>query len=319
MASTMNIETTMLNELKAHAEHQAEQIDALSAKLDQLLLQKPVPTAEPKTKTKTKTKKPAAENADGSAKTPSAWNILVAETVADMKQNGWPSWTDLKGVVWPASRPGTAADKGGVGSHVYDGGDHDGKAASPALGGMVRASCLKSQSDPIHAAKAHKYHETLAEKRSAPASAAASVGEAAPAEEPVADEPKKAGRPKMTEEQKAAAKVKREAKKATEAVPPPPTTPAPPRVTEGVAALAAALATTPPPKGAKAPLVPRKPVEKKTDLRFFIWEHEGEKYLSNDRADVLTEDGEWVGRFDGKVIDESVTEPTDLEGVEMRD
>jgi hypothetical protein len=96
--------------------------------------------------------------------------------------------------------------------YVYDGGEHDGKQPSPALGGMVRASALKAQSDPMAKAKAEAYKAKLAEKRSV-GSASASPSDA----EGVAL--KKAGRPKMTDEQKAAAKAKRDAKKAAEAVP----------------------------------------------------------------------------------------------------
>jgi hypothetical protein len=168
-----------------------------------------------------KSKKPAAEGGSapsGEAKAPTAWNQLVSETVADMKQNGWVSWTDLKEVVWPGSRLEAVKDKKGVETgqshYVYDGGEHDGKAPSPALGGMVRASYLKSLTDPVAKGKAQAYHAKLAEKRSN-----ASTGSGA-REEPVADAPeagKKGGRPKMTEEQKAAAKLKREAKKASAA------------------------------------------------------------------------------------------------------
>ena len=139
--------------------------------------------AEPsakKTKTKTKSSATKAEDTDAEpkvAKAPSAWNVLVAETVADMKQNGWQSWTDLKEVVWPGSRSATVKDKSGSerSAFVFDGGSQDGKEPSPALGGMVRASYLKAQTDPEAAAKARKYHEKLAEKRSA---ASGSVGEA---------------------------------------------------------------------------------------------------------------------------------------------
>jgi hypothetical protein len=148
---------------------------------------------------------------------PSAWNIMVSGLVAEMKQSGWESWTDLKGVVWPRSRSDPVKDKKGAETgqshYVYDGGDHDGKAPSPALGGMVRASMLKALADPEHRAKAEAYHAKLAEKRSQ-----GSVGSGAH-EEPVEDAPeagakKAGGRPKMTEEQKAAAKAKRDAKKA---------------------------------------------------------------------------------------------------------
>ena len=137
---------------------------------------------------------------------PSAWNLLVTQTVSEMKQSGWQSWTDVKGVVWPGSKRAVVKDKKGAEAeqYVYDGGEHDGKPPSPALGGMVRASYLKAQSDPAHAAKVAEKHSV----GSASASPSDAEGQA-----PV----KKSGRPKMTEEQKAAAKAKRDAKKAAEA------------------------------------------------------------------------------------------------------
>jgi len=184
----------------------------------------------PETKTKTKTKKTKTAVAEGSAKeprAPTAWNTLVTTTVADMRQNGWQSWTDLSGKEWPAARAANVKDKSGAerSTHVYDGGDHDGKEPNPSLGGMVRASYLKAQSDPEAAEKARKYHAKLAEKRSA----AGSTGSGEKGE-PEADAegagsaaaPKKAGRRKMTEEEKAAAKVKRDAKKVAEAAKPEP-------------------------------------------------------------------------------------------------
>jgi len=149
-------------------------------------------------------------------KEPNAWNVLISQTVAEMKQSGWQSWTDGKGLLWPASRSALVKNKSGAESkqYVYDGGDHDGKQPSPALGGMARASYLKQQSDPEAKAKAQAYQAKLAEKRSASAPSSEAEAEAEPATDAA---PKKGGRPKMTEEQKAAAKLKREAKKAAPA------------------------------------------------------------------------------------------------------
>ena len=236
------------------------------------------------------------------AKAPSAWNVLVAQTVADMRQNGWESWTDLKEVVWPASRRGPVKDKSGAQSEgfVYDGGDHDGKSPSPALGGMVRASYLKAQADPAALAKAQAYHAKLDEKRSA---ASASVGDGEK-EAPVADAaaPKKAGRKPMTDEQKAEAAAKRAAKKAEEKAAP------------------AEKAAEEKPEEKAAPAKKAVVLKKKLDLRFYSWEHNGKKYITNERGDVVEPDeGVWVGRFNGTTIDESIPEPADLEGVEMRD
>jgi hypothetical protein len=259
----------------------------------------------------------AAESGEPTeAKAPSAWNQLVAQTVADMRQNGWESWTDLKGVVWPASRRGPVKDKSGAQSEgfVYDGGDHDGKAASPALGGMVRASYLKAQTDPAALAKAQAYHAKLDEKRSA---ASASVGEGEK-EAPVADAPapKKAGRKPMTAEQKASAAAKRAEKKASEkAEAEKPVTEVEAEFTEPAEA---APAVTPKKAAFKPKTAPAAP--KKLDLRFYAWEHNGKNYITNERFDVVDRDeGCWVGRFNGTIIDESVPEPDDLEGVEMRE
>jgi hypothetical protein len=233
-----------------------------------------------------------------------------------MKQNGWASWTDLKGVVWPASRSGVVKDKSGAdfATFVYDGGAHDGKVPSPALGGMVRASYLKAQTDPVAMATAKKYHEKLAEKRSASGS---SVG-SAEKEAPVADEaeaPKKARKP-QSEETKAAAAAKRAATKAAKALPAAPAAPAAEEF-EDVPVVAAAPLVTP--TKAKKVIVPPAPV-KKLDLSFYAWEFEGKSYITNDRHDVVEpEEGTWVGRFNGTIIDESIPEPDDLEGIEMRD
>ena len=196
---------------------------------------------------------------------------------------------------------------------MYDGGEKtDGKTPSPALGGMVRASYLKAQTDPAALAKAQAYHAKLDEKRSA---ASASVGDGEK-EAPVADavQPKKAGRKPMTAEQKAEAAAKRAAAKALSAAEKPAETEA--EFTEPAEAPPAPAVT---PKKAvfkkKAP-----PAPKKVDLRFYDWEHNGKKYITNERGDVVSPDeGCWVGRFNGTIIDESVAEPEDLEGVEMRE
>ncbi len=58
---------------------------------------------------------------------------------------------------------------------------------------------------------------------------------------------------------------------------------------------------------------------KKVDLSFFAWTHDGTDYYTNDRGDVVTTDWEWVGRFNGSVIDETVPEPDDLSEATLRD
>jgi len=233
---------------------------------------------------------------------PSAWNQLVTATVAEMKQSGWESWTDLKGQVWPASRQSMVKDKSGAEreAHVYDGGEHNGKEPSPALGGMVRASYLKAQSEGTVAEKTRKNAEALV--KAEPADAETEPDEASAAA-------KKGGRPKMTPEQKAAAKAKREAKKASAAEPIDLTSGLP----EGWAEL-----TESKPKTVKAPK-PKAPKPKPLDLSVYETEIEGNRYYTNDRGDIITIEGEWFGRLVGGKIDTSVEEPLDLATIEMRE
>ena len=296
---------------------------------------------QPKQGKKGKKAEAAEESSDAAPKEkkePTAWNLLVTQTVSEMKQSGWESWTDLKGAVWPASRKSAVKDKKGVESEqfVYDGGDHDGKQPSPALGGMVRASYLKGLTDPEAKAKAEAYHAKLAEKRSTSGSVTSGAAEAEPVADGEAPAKKKSGRPKMTDEQKAAAKAKKEAKKAAEAAA---------AVTEEVemaaeeledaeadgaqtpvAAPAPAPVAAAPAPAKKAPLVkiaPKavpKPAAKKLDLSLFSWTFKGTEYLTNDRKDIVdATTGEWIGRFDGSKIDESVAEPADLAAAGMRE
>ena len=67
---------------------------------------------------------------------------------------------------------------------------------------------------------------------------------------------------------------------------------------------------------AAAPPAPKKTIGKKAskpvDLNFKVWQHKGQKYYKNERGDVLSEEREWAGRFNGSIIDESVPEAEDL-------
>jgi hypothetical protein len=215
----MSINESILKQLTTLEQSMAEQMAAMAEMRKALGMGELALPGKVKKARKSKASSAASDAGSAAepkeAKAPSAWITLVASTVAEMKQSGWEGWTDLKGVSWPASRRGTVKDKSGAEreAFVFDGGEHDGKEPSPALGGMVRASFLKAQSDPAAAEKARAYHAKLAEKRSA--SGSTGSGER---EEPVADAEgapvaKKSGRPKMTDEQKAAAKAEREAKK----------------------------------------------------------------------------------------------------------
>lgn len=335
-----------------------ERVAALEQSIAEMK-QSAVPVKAPKQSKKPKKAEAAEGGSDvaKAAKEPTAWNLMVTATVSEMRQNGWTSWTDLKGVVWPASKPGVTVrvkdKKSGAESDscVFDGGEHDGKPPSPALGGMVRASYLKSLTDPVAKANAEAYHAKLAERRSN-----ASTGSGAK-EEPVADAPeagKKGGRPKMTEEQKAEAKLKREAKKSAEAaavvaeevemaaeeafeeveaeaeaqtpipeaqapIPEPPAPAAKSKFPVGLPKLAGSSM-----ERIKADIAKKAAAAKKVDLSFFPWTHKGVEYFTNDRKDLLlAETGEWVGRFDGKEIKPvpgaGPEGPADLEGVGMRE
>jgi hypothetical protein len=139
-----------------------------------------------------------------------------------------------------------------------------------------------------------------------PAEEGAEAAEAAEAA-PAAEKPKR----QWSEETKAAAAAKRAATLAKKAA-----------SGGGAAAAAAAAPAAAAPAPAGKPLVikPKSaPAAKPLDLSFFPWTHEGKSYLTNDRGDVLTEDCEWVGRFDGKKIDETVSEPADLANATMRE
>jgi hypothetical protein len=253
---------------------------------------------------------------------PTAWNLLVQSTVADMKQSGWESWTDAKGVVWPGSRRESE-------SFVYDGGEHDGKPPSPARGGMVRASYLKSsaagavaeavaapsasaasvKAEPKKAGRPKMTAEQKAEAAAKRAAKAESGSESASAS---GDKPKKAGRPKMTAEQKAAAAAKRAEKKAASAS----------------ASDAESVQTCSAVPDGWAELLGEKVVtdqkvvadNKKVDLSFYPFKYEGKSLVMNDRGDVVDpEEGTWVGRLTNGILDKTFAEPADLEEVVMRE
>ena len=139
----------------------------------------------------------------------------------------------------------------------------------------------------------------------APESAEAPAA-AAPAEG--AEKPKR----QWSEEAKAAAALKRAATKAAKAA----------AAAGGAVAAEPATAAAPAESTAKKAVVIKPkaatPAAKPVDLSFFSWTHEGKSYYTNDRGDVVTEDFEWVGRFDGTKIDEKVGEPADLGEATMR-
>ena len=156
----------------------------------------------------------------------------------------------------------------------------------------------------------------------------------------------KGSRGPQSDEVKAAAKLKRDANKAkkaaaeaeskaesqadaeseaeAEAIPEPPAV-APPVVPTVVKvaikpkaeAVKPATAAVPAaaPKAAPKAKTPKKVI----DLLLDVWEHEGITYYKNERNDVLSCENEWVGRWNGKEIDESVPEPADFESLTTRD
>jgi hypothetical protein len=69
------------------------------------------------------------------------------------------------------------------------------------------------------------------------------------------------------------------------------------------------------PKKVIKPKVAEKP--KVSDSRFHKWTHAGTDYWKNARGDVVSEEMDWVGHWDGKKIDESAKQPEDLAEAEF--
>jgi hypothetical protein len=258
------------------------------------------------------------------------WNAFVDQTIQDMRENGWASWTSLTdGTVFPASELKTLTGKDGATreAHVFSSGSLAGKEASRAAGGLARASFLQLEDDPEAAAKKRASREKrltkVAENASKKSSSKSSTGSADDAE-PVADDvsapaPAESTKPKkvLSAEHLAKMKAGREAKKAeklaaantsvvAEVVP----APAPAPVANVV------VSAEPKAKKAvkKAAPAPAPVVAKTYDLNFEPWEHDGAEYIKNERGDVLTfPDADWVGRWNGASIDASVARPTDID------
>ena len=273
---------------------------------------------------KPRAKKDPKPEPSGEKKAPSDWDVLLANTIEDMKASGWPEWTDADGVLWHASRLDTVTDKKGnsTETYVFDGGDHDGKPVSRALGGMKRASFLKNQNSPEGIEKAKAYRAKLAEKR------ASSTG-SAEKKEPVSDE-------KVEEEEKPKKKPQSEETKQKRAA-----TIAAKKVAEAAAAAAAVAAAKedeiediesepeaadaepepepvkvvakPAPKVAVAAPAPKKIIKtapkaakKVLSLEMVEWVHEETNYFKNERGDVAYHDGDYCGFWDGKDLYEDV-------------
>ena len=151
--------------------------------------------------------------------------------------------------------------------------------------------------------------KAAAERASKPSSAEASPVPAAPAA-PAAPSAEKKARKPQSEETKAAAALKRAATKAAKAaeagvtvavVPPKPTGPKP------------ATAAAPKPAAAAAPK-PAAAEEDEDVTAFSPTIIKGKPYIRNCRGDVMTEEYEWVGRYNDatKTLDTKFPQPDDL-------
>jgi len=249
------------------------------------------------TKTKAKKEKKEGEPRAASAGV-QAWKETVEQTVADMRANGLESWTDVSGNVFAGSKPATID---GRETHVFT--DSGKEPAYPI--GLKRASYLKTKDSPDELAKT----KARADKRAAAVAAKkGSVGKGETAE-PVADEEEKPKRV-ISDEHKAKMKAGREAKAAEKKA----AKTEPEAKVEAKPAEAKAEAK-PVEAKPKAEAKPKTAIKKAKvyDLNFNGWTFCGEDYITNERGDVLTMEGDWVGRFDGKVIDEKVERPTDID------
>jgi hypothetical protein len=59
--------------------------------------------------------------------------------------------------------------------------------------------------------------------------------------------------------------------------------------------------------------------ERKVDLTLDLWKHESVEYYRNDAGDVISLDGEWVGRWTGSAIDTAAPEPAYFDSLATRD
>lgn len=251
-----------------------------------------------------KTKKQRAPKEAKEKRAPSegnmAWVAKVNETVTQMRAEGWETWTDASGNVWAASKPATVD---GRETHVFS--DTEKEPTYPK-GGLARASYLKTKDSPEELEKTRLRAEKRAEALAKKTATAAALESGAPVEE------KPKAKRVISEEQKAkmqagrvAAKAASAAAKEAAAAAPAPAAPATPAAPAAAAPAAAAPA--------KMKIQKKKAEEKVFDLSFNAWTFSGEDYITNERGDVLTLEGDWVGRFNGKAIDESVARPTDID------
>lgn len=182
------------------------------------------------------------------------------------------------------------------------------------------ASHLKSQkvyalwTDSEITAEIASFEPPAVSKQELAKSSKSSTG-SAEAAEPVADAPnagKKTRKP-QSQETKDAAALKRAATKAAKAGK---TAEAAPVVAAPVvAAPVVAAPVVAEVKHSKAKIAPK---PKKVDLFLDPWDFEGETYYKNSRNDVISADGDWLGRFNGSAIDTTVPEPEDFADLTTR-
>jgi hypothetical protein len=143
------------------------------------------------------------------------------------------------------------------------------------------------------------------------------------ADEKVESEEKPKSKPQSEETKKAAAEKRAatKAKKAAETAAP--AAPAPAEAEDQIEDIEPEVAAPSTPLTIVLPVVKKAKIapkpKKEVDLFLDPWTHDGEEYIKNERGDVLTTDGLWVGRWNGKVIDESAPEPADFEDLTTRD
>jgi hypothetical protein len=241
----------------------------------------------------------------------------INAVLSDMKKDGWPAFTDAVGKPYPGSKRSEEAE----GAWVRE---DNGKLPNYPLA-MVYASFLRCRDDPAEMAKARAYREKVAkmqaEKRSAgSASVSSSEGAGgAAAEKPTSKRgaAQKERWAKMSEEERAAEKAKLKerlaagkAKKATSAA--------------GAAAAAsgAGAAAAPAPAAAAAEAEEEDafadaPTAEEDDKTFVRWTHDGERYYKNALGHVLSNDTEWVGIWDGSVIQDAEP-PAYLDGGDVK-
>jgi len=71
-------------------------------------------------------------------------------------------------------------------------------------------------------------------------------------------------------------------------------------------------------EAAPAPAAPASKKPATVDLWLDAWEHDGEHYFKNERGDVLSTDGLWIGHWDEKKIDISAPQPADFSKLDVR-